>query len=587
MPLFHSKVELHVLPPDDVTLAQFILDHSEVAHPHRAERPRDAPWLIDEETRRGLFEAEVSIRQYNTLARALHAHWGIGNNDVVALYAPNHVIYPIAIWAAHRLGAIVAMTNPSMTAPELAYQLKIARPRLLMAHIDNLPNALEGARMIGLSRSRIIVFDAHKSSGRLSDEVRSIEEVVESGLTRKKYPECRLKKGEAKTKIAVLCYSSGTTGKPKAVAVSHYNLICNIVQIATTLRVNENYAPVEEIRFRPGDRCAAVLPLYHIYGLVANLHFTLFAGMTVVIIQKYNHENLLRSIERLRITHLFLVPPQVVILCKHPSTRKYDLSRIRFCMIAAAPLTAELTLQVLELMPHIHLGQAYGLTETTAGVSIWPLSQKVGTPGSGGQLIAGTTVKIVKPDGSLAGVDEPGELWVKGGQVALGYYRNPKVTRETFTEDGWHRTGDEVIIRRNGDLFVTDRIKELIKVRGHQVAPAELEGHLLAHPAVVDAGVIGVPDEFEGEVPLAFVVLHHSARANIAADPEKMRAMRESVYHHVAQARSREKWLTGGVEFVEAIPKNASGKILRRVLRERAKTISRRVKAVEGGKVKL
>ncbi|KAH9833458.1 phenylacetyl-CoA ligase [Rhodofomes roseus] len=584
MALFHSKISLHVPPPDDISLPQFMLDGA--AHPNRPRRPEGTPWLIDEETGKEVSEAEV-ISRTDAFARAMHAIWGIGNNDVVALYIPNHIDYPISIWGAHRLGAIAAMTSPALTVPELIYQLEIARPRLLLAHIDNLANALEAADKIGLPHDHVIVFDAHKAEarGRLPDGVRSVEEVIQSGVGIPKYPECRLKKGEAKTKIAVLCYSSGTTGKPKAVAVSHYNLVCNILQNAATWRLNEDYAPTEEIRFVPGDRCAAVLPLYHIYGLSANLHITLFGGMSVIIIQKYNHENLLRSIERYRITHLFLVPPQVVVFCKHPSTRKHDLSHVRCCMVAAAPLTAELTSQLLEIMPQVHLGQAYGMTETTSAVSTWPISQKVGTPGSSGHLIAGTTAKVVKPDGTLARVGEPGELWVKGGQVTLGYYRNPAATREAFTEDGWIRTGDEVVIHENGDLFVTDRIKELIKVRGHQVAPAELEGHLLAHPAVADAGVVGVPDDFSGETPFAFIVLHPSSQASVSVDLDAARDMRESIYQHVAKVKSREKWLGGGVEFVDTIPKNASGKILRRVLRERARTLPRRIDFM--GKIKL
>ncbi|KZT65757.1 acetyl-CoA synthetase-like protein [Daedalea quercina L-15889] len=522
MTVFHSKVELHVPPPGDVTLAQFMLDGL-VDHPHRAKRPRDTPWFIDEETGKEVFEAEV-ITRTDAFARAMYEVW-----KIVALYTQNHIDYVIATWAAHRLGAIAALISPVLTTDELIYQLEIARPCLLIAHISNLATALEAARATGLAHDHVIVFDAHKLKAQLPSGTRPFEEVIQIGLGASRYPEYRLKKGEAKTKIAVLCYSSGTTGKPKAVAISHYNMMCIIVQTATTWRVNEEYAPVEDTRVRPGDRCAAGGSL---------------------------------------------------------------------CMIGAAPLTAELTSQLLEVLPHIQLGQGYGTCKRLDAT--WPLSQKVGTFGSSGQLVAGTTVKIVKPDGSLAGVGEPGELWVKGAQVVLGYYGNPEAyvrvfpaiegclflgTRETFREDGWLRTGDEGFMSENGELFVTDRIKELIKVRGHQVAPAELEGHLLAHPAVADAGVVGVPDDYSGEVPLAFVVLHPS-QAAISADPEKARVMRETVYEHVAQAKSRHKWLAGGVEFVDAIPKSASGKILRRVLRERARVMPRTTRVMEM-KVKL
>ncbi|KZT04841.1 phenylacetyl-CoA ligase [Laetiporus sulphureus 93-53] len=570
MTIFESPAPAQFVPPlDDVTLPQFILD--DVQHRLRPTRPTGTPCLIEEEIGRELFLEEVRTRT-DAFARTLNAKWGIGKDDVVALCSPNHIDYPIAIWAAHRLGAIAALISPALTSSELVYHLQIAQPSLLIAHADNLTTALDAASSVGLPPSRVLVF------GERDGQYQSMNALISHGGLLPPIVEYTMAPGEAREKIAVLCFSSGTTGKPKAVAVSHYNIICNVMQCATHLRLGDNSIPWDEQRFRPGDKCAAVLPLYHIYGIVSNLHFCLYSGMSVVIVQKYSHEGLLRSIERLRITHLFLVPPQVLLFCKSPATKKYDLSSVRFCIVAAAPLTAELTAQFLEVFPDIQLGQGYGLTETCAAVTLWPISQKVGTPGSAGQLISGTQAKVVKSDGSLAGVGEPGELYVKGGQVVLGYYRNEEATKEAFSPDGWFRTGDEVVFKENGDVFITDRIKELIKVKGFQVAPAELEGHLLGHAHVADVGVIGVPDAFAGELPLAFVVLQPKIAARVQADAAFATEVQASIFKHVADAKTHYKWLAGGIVFIEAIPKNPSGKILRRMLRERAKAL--RVPAV-------
>ncbi|KAK7434667.1 hypothetical protein VKT23_020075 [Stygiomarasmius scandens] len=229
---------------------------------------------------------------------------------------------------------------------------------------------------------------------------------------------------------------------------------------------------------------------------------------------------------------------------------------------------------LLKIFPNVHLGQGYGMTESCGTISMFPLSQKIGTLGSGGQLLPGTSAKVVKEDGSLAKIGEIGELWVKGDQIALGYYGDENATRETFV-DGWLRTGDQVLFKSNGDIFILERIKELLKVKGLQVAPAELEGHLLVHPQVSDAAVIGIPDEYHGELPLAFVVLQPETALAMKGDKSGTCAeqMRKSIFKasHVSNVKSKHKWLTGGILFTDVIPRNPSGKILRRVLRERVK----------------
>lgn len=574
--LFNSLAAPLIPPPDDISLPQFILDDV-FSHQTKPVRSKETPCLIDEETGQLAMLAELQSRT-DVLARAFKDVFRIGDGDVVAIFSPNHIDYPVCVWAIQRLGAIVAAMSPILTADELVHQLRIAKPSTFIAHVDNLGVALDATSSVGMHPERIAVLDGEKASSKLPCV--SIDELCHAGSTLSPFFEKKFKPGQGKEKIAFLCFSSGTTGKPKAVALSHYNVMCNVLQTATFNRVNEAYAPWEDRRFRPGDVCTGVLPLYHIYGLVVNLHYLIYSAMTIVITKTFKFETFLRSIARYRITHLMIVPPQAVLLCKHPATMDHDLSTVHYCMVAAAPMTSELTSQLLSVLPNIHLGQGYGMTETCAAVSMFPTSQKVGTLGSAGQLVSGTVGKVVKTDGSLAKVGEAGELWIQGGQVALGYYENEEASRETFV-DGWLRTGDEVIFRDNGDLFVTDRIKELIKVKGFQVAPAELEGHLLSHPDVSDAGVVGIADEYAGEVPLAFIALKPQVAGAIAKDQDGAvaRAVRDSIFKHVSDAKSSYKWLTGGIEFIEAIPKNGSGKILRRVLRERAKTLRKPVSA--------
>ncbi|KAG9103257.1 hypothetical protein FRC07_010052 [Ceratobasidium sp. 392] len=280
---------------------------------------------------------------------------------------------------------------------------------------------------------------------------------------------------------------------------------------------------------------------------------------------------MLKSIVKYRITHLSLVPPQLVLFCKHPATKNYDFSHCHFALAGAAPVSPELTAQFRQIIPSISFGQAYGMTETSTIVTMVPLEHAGtgGVPGSAGHIIPNTIVKVVKPDGTLAGYDEPGELVVAGPQTTLRYENNEAATKETYV-DGWVRTGDEVVINKFGDVFIVDRLKELIKVRGFQVAPAELEGHLLDHPLVDDAGVIGLPDEFSGEVPLAFVVL--SAQAKKSGKGEA--AIKKEIAKFVSDKKVNYKWLKGGVVIVDAVPKNPSGKILRRELRDWAKSLT-------------
>ncbi|KAJ7705421.1 phenylacetyl-CoA ligase [Mycena rosella] len=546
-------------PPDHLTVPQFLFDslYRHVTHPRRL---ANTPCLIDDDTGQKVFFEELRERT-RSIATAINFHWNLGEGQIATIISPNHIDYGPCVWAVHRVGGIVSTLGPMLTAGEFVYQFQIATPSIIFVHSDCLSSVLQAAAVVGVPSDHIIIIDTAGTSG--PPGFRNLCDLIDAAPSLPPFKERELKDGEAKTKVAFLAPSSGTTGTQKLVAISHYNVISIVIQSATFNRINEAYAPVQERRFRLGDVCCGFLPLSHIYGLVYNLHFMIYAGLTLVLTPKFQFEKFLASIERYRITHLTLVPPQAVLLCKHPIVKRYDLSSVRYCIVAAAPLSATLTEELLEVLPNVQLGQGYGLTETCGTVGMFPLTQNVGTLGSGGQLLPGTFAKVVKPDGTLAKELEVGELYVKGGQVALGYYGNEKATKETFI-NGWLKTGDQVYFR-DKDIFVIERIKELIKVKGLQVPPAELEGHLLTHPSVADAAVVGVPDEYSGELPLAFIVLKPDL---VAATADKS-ALRASIFQHVADVKSKHKWLTGGIQFTDAIPRNPSGKILRRILRER------------------
>lgn len=299
-----------------------------------------------------------------------------------------------------------------------------------------------------------------------------------------------------------------------------------------------------------------------------------FCGISVVVIPKFNFTEFLESIVRHRINYLLLVPPQIVLFCKHPAMKNYNLNSVRFLMCGAAPLSTSLVDQLVKVLPNAQIGQGYGMTESAATIAMFSVDEKLGVPGSAGRLVPGVVAKVVKADGTLAGFNEPGELQVKIPSVALGYLDNEEATKETFV-NGWLRTGDEVIIREDHEVFIVDRLKEIMKVKGFQVAPAELEGCLFGHPDVSDTCVVPISDSYSGELPMAFVVLHPNAVKRIALDPAEVERVKVSITKHVADNKAAYKHLTGGVEFVDVIPKNPSGKLLRRVLRDRARDLVR------------
>ncbi|KAF5368454.1 hypothetical protein D9758_002336 [Tetrapyrgos nigripes] len=556
---FRSPLSLPQIP-DDLTIPQFLLEYK---HSLMPARPHNAPWLIEDHSGRGILTEELRERTYK-LANALNTRWNIGENDVVCIFSPNNVDYPVSIWAIHSLGAVVTPANPSYTADELVYQLEISRARLIFTHSDFLETALAAAQKAGISQDNVIVIPGN-ATGKKTAEAVTVDSLVSSAKSTS-FKHCRLRPGQAKTKLAFLSFSSGTTGKPKAVAIPHYSVISNVIQKAVHYKIGN---PSAEKIFLPGDVSLGVLPFFHIYGLIVTMHFMLFCGVSIVVIPKFNLVEFLKSIVRHKIMHLSVVPPQVVLLCKHPAVKDYDLTHVKYIMSGAAPLSGELIPQLQQLCPKASIGQGYGMTETATTISMFPPEQKIGTLGSAGVLIPGIKARVVKADGSLAKEGEQGELVVTGPSMALGYLNNEAATKETFI-NGWVRTGDEVIVK-NQEVYVVDRLKEIIKASCGNLELSELEGHLLLHPAVNDVCVVGIPDDYSGEVPMAFVVVDPKLKPIVDGNLEEAEKLKRIVTKHVSDSKIQYKWLAGGVEFIDAIPKNPSGKILRRVLRDTVK----------------
>ncbi|KAF9566127.1 phenylacetyl-CoA ligase [Agrocybe pediades] len=564
---FRSPIPLpHI--PDNLTIPQFFLQPSTSTH-SRPIRPSNVPFFINDRTGHGVTYEDAHRRTFG-LANALSIKYNIGPKDVVCLFSPNHTDYAITIWAVHTVGGIITPANPSYTVDELKHQLTLTKAKLIAVHPDCLDVAKAAAAACGLSEKSFLLLDASPSGPHSDTE--TIDQLIAFGESKgENYSAIRLAPGEARRTVAFLSFSSGTTGKPKAVAIPHFSVIANVVQMAAHYRLNDPQTPVKCIS--PGDVVLGVLPFFHIYGLVVIMHYTLYAGASIVVMPKFNFTQFLDSISRHKISHLYVVPPQVVLLCKHPASQGRDFSHVKFCLSGAAPMNGDLMMQVSKLFPNAAIGQGYGLTETSTTICSLQHDRKLGTIGSAGALIPGIIAKVVKPDRTLASEGEQGELIVKGPAMAMGYYDNPAATAETFV-DGWVRTGDEVIIR-NLEVFVVDRLKEIMKVRGFQVAPAELEGHLLLHPDVADVCVVGIADEYSGEIPLAFIVPTANALERMNGDREKTEELKRKLEKHVSDHKIQYKWLAGGVEFIDVIPKNPSGKILRRVLREHAKTMKK------------
>ncbi|PWN46142.1 acetyl-CoA synthetase-like protein [Ceraceosorus guamensis] len=594
MTIFKSSAPSVGRYPDDIDLYGFMFEHFPEDRPDP--RGRSAALLIDDDTGAGLTFEQVKDK-VDLLSVGLQQHLGIQDGSSVGIFSPNSVHYPIALWASHRIGAVVSAANPAFQPDELAYQIDAAKCKALFVGYENRQAGFAAAQRAGIPKHHVVLIcdpaivanmsteDGGRVEGAWTIEgliAKGREEVKAKGETALKNARApKLSPGQARKKLAFLSFSSGTTGLPKGVAIAHSSPIANVLQTGVSNGVSIK-PELSRGRFRPyQDVSLGVLPFYHIYGLVVVLHFTFYYGIPNVCVPKFKGiEPMLRSCIRYNISTWWLVPPQVVLLCKDPAARQYHEQIVHFIMIGAAPLSDDLSRQLDAILPGLDWGQGYGMTETCTVTLMHPLDTKP-VLGSAGRLISDTEAKVVTPEGKECAINERGELWIRAPQNTLGYFNNAQATKEMFLEGNWVRTGDEVYFDEQQNVFITDRIKELIKVKGFQVAPAELEGWILNHADVRDCGVIGLPDESAGESPCAFIALSADAAQRCQGAAKKgeqsrlkaLEAIKESVIKHVADHKVRYKHL-GRVEIVDTIPATASGKILRRELRELGKKLS-------------
>jgi len=408
-----------------------------------------------------------------------------------------------------------------------------------------LPQAREAAQSVGIAPQHVIVLDG--------DDESAVGHPHAAALLAQAAPAARVSFDPA-VHTAALPYSSGTTGRPKGVILTHRNLVANMAQIRPLLAL------------RPDDKILAVLPFFHIYGMTVLLNAGLHARATLVILPRFDLAEFLETIQRHRISFAFIAPPVAVALAKHPHVDQYDLSSLRTIVSGAAPLDAALGNAVEERL-RVRMIQGYGMSELSPVSHFMPADRgqtqfgEIAPLNSCGWAIPNTINRIVDPATGADilppedGLSEPGELWVKGPNVMAGYLGNAQATAETIDGDGFLHTGDMARTDRSGRVFIVDRLKELIKYKGYQVPPAELEALLLTHPAIADAAVVGVPDHEGEEIPMAFIVRQPDVDLT-AEDVMTFIAGKVAPYKKVRR-----------VAFIDAIPKSAAGKILRKNLR--------------------
>ena len=460
---------------------------------------------------------------------------GITPGEVVGLLAPNGAGFAIAFHGILRAGATATTINLLYGADEITNQLRDAGAVALVTVSSLLPKVRPALEELGIPAGRVLVLDG-------ADGHPSPSDVFEAALPA---PELSI---DPATHLAVLPYSSGTTGLPKGVMLTHRNLVANIAQC-------------EAIGVAGDDVVLAVLPFFHIYGMTVLLNYALRQRARLVTMPRFDLSEFLRIIAEHRTSWLFIAPPIAVALAKHPAVDEVDTSAVKVVFSGAAPLDASLAKAVSDRLGCV-VAQGYGMTETSPVTHVINWRDASIDRSSIGRVVPGTEARVVNAEGSDVPVpddapSEPGELWIRGPQVMTGYLNNPDATAATVDGEGWLHTGDLATVDADGIYRIVDRLKELIKYRGYQVPPAMLEAVLLKHPDIADAAAIGAPDEDGMEFPKAFVV--RRAGSELTAE-EVMTFVADRVAPH-QKVRA--------VEFIDTIPKSASGKILRRELRDR------------------
>jgi acyl-CoA synthetase (AMP-forming)/AMP-acid ligase II len=506
------------VPETDVT--SFVLRH--------AARLAGRPALIDGASGRVLSYGELAggIER----AAAGLARRGFGRGDVLAMHLPNLPEFPLVLHAALRAGGTVTPASPLFTVDELAAQLHKAGADVLVTVAPLAETAAAAAARAGVEQV-LVLGDA--------PGLEPFGALLAGGDAP---PARRPDPGD----VAVMLASSGTTGLPKLVQLTHRSLVANGEQTAIPFPIAE------------GEPVLGLAPFFHAMGLCCVLHHALASGGTVISLARFDLDVMLAAMQAHRVSQALVAPPLLTALARHPAVATFDLSALRVLGSGGAPASPALVRAAADRLGCV-VGQGYGMTEASPLIAVAPLSAPEQVrPDSVGLLVPGTEAKVVDPaTGEPLSRGADGELWVRGPQLMDGYRDDPEATAATIDADGWLHTGDLGHVDADGHVLLVDRLKELIKVRGFQVAPAELEAVLMSHPAVADAAVVGVPDEEAGERPRAYVVSRGSLDA-------------EALQAYVAERVAPYKRLAA-IEEVDELPRSMTGKLLRRVLIERAR----------------
>ncbi|KAK5131293.1 hypothetical protein LTR08_001132 [Meristemomyces frigidus] len=502
----------------------------------------------------------ASVKEEATqLSTALVREYGLNAGDTVSLFSSNTIWYPVAMWATVRAGGRVNGASPAYNADEMAYALKTADTKILFTLPGCLDVAITAAEQIGLPTANIFLLEGRREG------FRTIHDLISLGQQKYTTPEppFSIPSGQTNRDICgYLNFSSGTTGLPKAVMLSHHNIIAQCHQ----LRQLQVVAPGQRYRI------LAVMPLFHITGLVRFCHYPVFMNGDSVMLPSFTMDSMLKCIIDYEIEELILVPPIIIRVVRDSVVDKYmpDLQRIvKRWSSGSAPIAPEIIALLKQKFPNTGFRQGYGATESTAAISCHPPTHyDYKYAHTGGLACANTELKVISLDSPFSelGPNQTGEICARGPQIAMGYLENPTATAETFKPGGWLHTGDVGFLDKEGLVHIEDRIKEMIKVKGQQVAPAELEDLLLGHELVEDCAVLGIPDIYAGERPKSYVVL----KKGVAASEEVGRQL----LAFVKGRKVRYKWISE-VEFAEVIPKSPTGKLLRRVLKARDREVGR------------
>ncbi|EOA23751.1 hypothetical protein CARUB_v10016963mg [Capsella rubella] len=471
-------------------------------------------------------------RAVDRVADSLQHDVGIRKGDVVLVLSPNSITIPIVCLSVMSLGAVVTTANPLNTSGEISRQIADSNPKLAFTTPELAPKLASS----GIS----IILECVEYSLRAPGGLRVVGILNE--MIKKEPRGQRVRNQVNKDDTAMLLYSSGTTGLSKGVISSHGNLIAHVARYIAE--------PFEQ----PQQTFLCTVPLFHTFGLLNFVMATLTLGTTVIILPRFELGQMMAAVEKYRAKTLILVPPVLVAMINKADQikAKYDVSFLRTVRCGGAPLSKEVTKVFMEKYPTVDVYQGYALTESNGvGASIDSVEESK-RYGAVGLLSCGAEARIVEPKtGQFKGVNQTGELWLKGPSIAKGYFRNEE---ELITSEGWLKTGDLCYIDDDGYIFIVDRLKELIKYKGYQVAPAELEALLLNHPDILDAAVIPFPDKEAGQYPMAY----------IARRPESNLCERRVIEYISKQVAPYKK--IRKVAFINSIPKTPSGKTLRKDL---------------------